>query len=352
MYSTIASSFEQLRNNLISTMSCDPQILCHVTFLFQIMRLFALYRQAEMHRKALIVQKRYLQCQVDAFFQTQQSALLLMADMGAPVNLNCQSSSSKYPRAYARFKAVGRAVIATFRFRYILRRKMHHLKSQINMLQRLAQKSSPLHARGVPSTSTASIPKSEENFPHRASFSEDAINSRQPSPTGLSTGIQTVLSGYPASIRQPPTSGALSQTGGVPLSSSLQSYPSLLSASPQQYQREISSTKSDSSSQLHSSQRVAGCSSKTDFSHSPQAVKPLHQRQEIHPPQIHGTKMSKPPNVSPSLTTPTCRNGFTSTTTVSSSQNRKLCRLNYQPDLTLILPRILSSLLTSRVWSD
>ena len=277
--------------------------LCDI-FLLQIMRLFALYRQAEMHRKALVVQKRYLQCQLDAFFQTQQSALLMMADMGAPVNLDSHPTQSKYPHAYARFRAVGCAVIATFRFRYILKRKMHHLRSQINKLQRHAQKSSPLYGRGVASTSTATVPTSEENLSHRAS-SKDTTNARQPSPIGLSTGIQTVLSGYPASVSQPLTSRVLSQTGSVPLSS-LQSYPSLLSTSPQH----IPNRKPDTGTELHSVQCVGDRSSTKNFSHPPPKVKPLQQRQQTHPPQIHGTKMSKPPKVSPSLST--CKNGYTS----------------------------------------
>ena len=253
------------------------------------MRLFALYRQAEMHRKALIVQKRYLQCQVDAFFQTQQSALLMMADMGAPVNFDSHPTQSKYPRAYARFKAVGCAVIATFRFRYVLKRKMHHLRSQINKLQRHSQKSMSLYGRPVTSTLTTTVPTSEENLPHRAS-SKDATAARQSSPIGLSTGIQTVLSGYPASVSQPLTSRVPPQAGSVSLSS-LQSYPSLLSASPQQ----ISSRKPDTGhSELHFARHDDHSGTK-DFSHPPPTVKPLQQRQETHPPQVHGTKMSKPP---------------------------------------------------------
>ena len=267
------------------------------------MRLFALYRQAEMHRKALIVQKRYLQCQVDAFFQTQQSALLMMADMGAPVNLDSHPTQSKYPRAYARFRAVGCAVIATFRFRYILKRKMHHLRSQINKLQRHAQKSSP---RGILSTSTATLPTSEENVSYRAASSIDTTNPRQPSPIGLSTGIQPVLSRYPASTSQPLTSRVLSQTGGVPLSSSLQSYHSFLSTSQQQ----TPSRKPDTGSELHSTRRGVGHSSRKDFSHPSSTVKPLQPRQETQPPQSYGTKTSKPSKASPFLYT--SRNGYTS----------------------------------------
>ena len=109
-------------------------------------------------------------------------------------------------------------------------------------------------------------------------------------PIGLSTGIQTVLSGYPASVSQPLISRVLPQAGSVSLSS-LQSYPSLLSASPQQ----ISSRKPETGrSELHFARHDDHSGAK-DFSHPPLTVKPLQQCQETHPPQVHGTKMSKPP---------------------------------------------------------
>ena len=134
-------------------------------------RLYAQYRQAEVHRKALVFQKRYLQCQVDAFYQTQQAALYMMADMGAPVNLgSSHSPTSKYPRAYARFKAVGYVVIATLRFRYILQRKMHYLRSKITKLTQ---------SQGAGLSNTRTKPASSADIP----------------PT---TGIQATLSDPPA----------------------------------------------------------------------------------------------------------------------------------------------------------
>ena len=57
----------------------------HTAFSVQLMRLYAKYRQAEVHCKALAFQKDYLKGQVDAFFQIQQAALIMMAQMGAPV---------------------------------------------------------------------------------------------------------------------------------------------------------------------------------------------------------------------------------------------------------------------------
>ena len=98
-------------------------------------RLCAQYRQAEIHRKALVFQKRYLQCQVDAFYQTQQAALALMADMGAPVEpAVVNPSHTSHSKAFARFKTVGRVVIATLRFQYMRRRKLQYLRSKISKL--------------------------------------------------------------------------------------------------------------------------------------------------------------------------------------------------------------------------
>ena len=59
-----------------------------------------------------------------------------MVDMGAPI-INQDPAyppSSKYSRPYARFRAVGAVVLATFRFRYVIRRKLHYLKSKMAQL--------------------------------------------------------------------------------------------------------------------------------------------------------------------------------------------------------------------------
>lgn len=234
-------------------------------------RLFALYRQAEMHRKALTIQKRYLQCQVDAFYQTQQSALLLMAGMGAPVNLDTYPPYSKYPRAYARFRAAGCVVIATLRFRYVLRRKMHHLRSHISKLQRITETQSNHNVRGVPSATGST---NDENILHVRASSEDK-NLRQPSPIGVSTGIQTELSGHPATKNQHLLPVTTSQTITVP-SSSLWSYSSLHSTPPQQQQHVLSSIKLDSHSSLDCTQQVNGHHTGVSMSHHIPVMKPLH----------------------------------------------------------------------------
>ena len=54
-------------------------------------------------RHCMVFQKRYLQCQVDAFYQTQQAALALMADMGAPVEpAVVNPSRMSHSKAFAR----------------------------------------------------------------------------------------------------------------------------------------------------------------------------------------------------------------------------------------------------------
>ncbi len=80
-------------------------------------------------------QKRYLVCQVDAFYQTQQAALQLMADMGAPIEVT--SFRTRRPNAvrpYLRFRVVAKLVLATLRFQYVRRRKMEYLKTKMNKI--------------------------------------------------------------------------------------------------------------------------------------------------------------------------------------------------------------------------
>jgi hypothetical protein len=101
----------------------------------QILRLYAQYRQAEVHRKGLVFQKHYLQCHLDAFYQTQQVALLMLADMGCVVSHEASfPPPSKFPRPYARFRAAGAAVRAVFRFQYMCRRKREYLQSKSDKL--------------------------------------------------------------------------------------------------------------------------------------------------------------------------------------------------------------------------
>ena len=100
----------------------------------QLMRLYAKYREAEVHRKALVFQKQYLKCQVDAFFQTQQAALLMMADMGAPSASTLKSKSRN--RTLLKFKTAVHAVMAAHRFQFVVRRKEQYIQSYSNRIER------------------------------------------------------------------------------------------------------------------------------------------------------------------------------------------------------------------------
>ena len=74
-------------------------------------------------------QKRYLQCQMDAFYQTQQAALVMMADMGAPVNSGVKRApQGRFPPPMVRFRVAGCVVIASLRFQRMGRRHSKQLK--------------------------------------------------------------------------------------------------------------------------------------------------------------------------------------------------------------------------------
>lgn len=79
-------------------------------------------------------QKNYLKCQVDAFFQTQQTALIMMADMGATLAHTPQPKSSRRP--LIKFKTVVHAVMATLRFQYVVRRKHQYIQSYSSRVER------------------------------------------------------------------------------------------------------------------------------------------------------------------------------------------------------------------------
>lgn len=100
----------------------------------QLMKLYAKYREAEVHRKALVFQKNYLKCQVDAFFQTQQTALIMMADMGANLTRTPKPKSSR--RSLIKFKIVVHVVMATLRFQYVVRRKHQYIQSYSSRVDR------------------------------------------------------------------------------------------------------------------------------------------------------------------------------------------------------------------------
>ena len=136
------------------------------------MRLYARYREAEVHRKALVFQKNYLKCQVDAFFQTQQAALVMMAEMGAPP---ATTNTRKYKsRGLRRMKTVVHVVMAAFRFQYVVRRRNQYIRSYSNRVER--EKTAALTTRG---------------------HTSDGIRP--------ATGIDAILSSYKPPLRPPTT---------------------------------------------------------------------------------------------------------------------------------------------------
>ncbi len=167
--------------------SCE--LPCSALFTTQMARLYAQYRQAEVHRKALVFQKRYLTAQIDAFYQTQQAALMLMADMGAPVEPSVSRlPRSKYPRAYARFRAAVSAVIATLRFQYMRKRKLQYLRNKVGKISSSLGRLTPLVQEGTP--------RRVELVPE-PSIMAGTDSSVSVSGIGMSSGIQGVLSNQP-----------------------------------------------------------------------------------------------------------------------------------------------------------
>ena len=155
------------------------------------MRLYAKYREAEVHRKALVFQKNYLKCQVDAFFQTQQTALIMMADMGAPL---ANTTKSKSPRSHLlKFKTVAHAVMAALRFLYVVRRKHQYIQSYSNRIERekaslrvcVTVPHSIAHPHSIRPASSIKIPLS--SVPLQCPSTTIAAATASPSPHTLST---------------------------------------------------------------------------------------------------------------------------------------------------------------------
>lgn len=159
---------------------------------FQILRLYAQYRQAEIHRKGLVFQKHYLQCHLDAFYQTQQVALSMLADMGCVVSHESSfPPPSRYPRPYARFRAVGAAVRAVFRFRYMCRRKREYLQSKTEKLDPTG-KITASSSEGTILVSS-SLPKVTFSAPLASELGR-SIGQSASSEIGMVTGIPTAVS--------------------------------------------------------------------------------------------------------------------------------------------------------------
>jgi len=111
-----------------------------------------------------------------------------MADMGAPMLVNrTYPPPSKYPRPYARFRAVGAAVCAAIRFRYICRRKTEYLQSKRDKMN-------------APDTLIKGPGPKKFNI----RMTEEAPRSNVPAPTSYSSGTAmpfSSLSKPPADLR-------------------------------------------------------------------------------------------------------------------------------------------------------
>ena len=88
--------------------------------------------QLEWRCKSLVFQKRYLKCEVDAFYHTQQASLMLLKDMGASVPAHIRSTSAHVSfggtrtRGRQRFRVAARAIVAAVRLRYLYRKRSRH----------------------------------------------------------------------------------------------------------------------------------------------------------------------------------------------------------------------------------
>ncbi len=172
----------------------------------------------------------------------------MLAEMGVPINPEpVFPPPSNYPRPYARFRAVAAAVRATFRFRYICRRKREYLQSKTDKLHPTLQ----LQPRGLrdshrevpPSISqprvTFSAPVVSES---RASLSQSASSAG----IYLATRIPTATS----SIRIKPAvqSDSRTNTQHIATSPNNKKRPSLTSHAKATTKPELSPSKSSSQS--------------------------------------------------------------------------------------------------------
>lgn len=113
---------------------------------------------------------------------------MMMADMGAPVDSGPKVPYSKFPRPYARFRAIGCVVVATLRFQYVRKKKLQYLKSRVNKLRRqMSSKAEDIHSKDL--SSRGNVTQSHS----------------QHSTVGLSHGIQTALSGLSLASQASPS---------------------------------------------------------------------------------------------------------------------------------------------------
>ena len=118
-------------------------------------QLYMQYRQAELRRRSLLFQKKYLQCQLDAFYQTQQASLMMLADMGAPVDTQMTKINVlSTPRNC--FKIAAIVVISIVRIRLLQRKKVKYIRSKLEDLRQKLSSSAPVSPTVTTTLSAAS----------------------------------------------------------------------------------------------------------------------------------------------------------------------------------------------------
>ena len=118
---------------------CTPPPRLHSCLLLyfnpQLGQLSLQYRQAELRRRSLLFQKKYLQCQLDAFYQTQQASLMMMADMGAPVDTQQLTRVHHQTSPHHRFRIAVLTVQSIVRIRLLQRKKVKYIRSKLEELR-------------------------------------------------------------------------------------------------------------------------------------------------------------------------------------------------------------------------
>ena len=189
----------------------------------------------------------------------------MLADMGAPINPEpVFPPPSNYPRPFARFRAVAAVVRATFRFRYVCRRKRDYLQAKSDRLHPTLQ----LQPRGLRNSHREVAPSI--SLP-RVTFSASVV-----SESGASLSQSASSAGIHLASRIP------TATSSIGIKTAVQSH-SRTNVAPASSKSTSPSKKQSSLTSDSKSKRVAAMKMKL----SPQ--KPHHHASLSH----SGSKVSK-----------------------------------------------------------
>ena len=98
----------------------------------QCIQLQASLRRAEGRCKSLVFQKHYLLGEQEAFYHTQQASLMLLRDMGAPVDTDASLTVTHHCTGYQRFKMAAIAVVAAIRIQRLVERRQQRLQRALH----------------------------------------------------------------------------------------------------------------------------------------------------------------------------------------------------------------------------